>query len=269
VPLRNDPVSDADVNMILVTYENAEAVQSVIEHVERYARSRYVFTIVDNASGPDTQKVVRALRERHPSLRWVRNFHNRMCGGGTLQALALAREPYAIYLCAHECFVLQEGWDLRCLEFMAANPRVAIAGHRIASPRYADGQGYTELELFPRFRNPEYARGRLAEPFSHIQGGFYVLRLEAVRKAGSFNPDIPHDFMDVEYCYFLESEGWELGDLPFVKSIHRNTRPKLAGYDPAWSVYHPLTPAEAIEYEAQKRALAASAQGTPEAALPS
>lgn len=253
---------DADVNMILVTWQNAAAMQAVIEHVERHARSRYVFTIVDNASGPENHAAVRALRERHPQLRWVRNFQNRMCGGATLQALALTREPFAIYLCAHECFVLDDGWDLRCLEYMAAHPRAAIAGHRIASPRYADGQGYTELELFPLFRNPQYARSRLREPFFHIQGGFYVLRMEAVRKTGSFNPRIQHDFMDVEYSYFLESEGWELGDLPFVKSIHRNTRPRLSGYEAAWSVYHPLTPQEAVEYAEQKRALETAASGS-------
>jgi len=250
------PAGDAEVRFVLVTYERAAEVREVLRALERHARMRYALTVVDNRSGPEVQALLRDTRERHPEMSVVRNFQNRFCGGATNQALALTREPYVIYLCAHECFVLQDGFDERCVTFMEAAPRVAQAGHLIASPAYADGRGYQALSTFEHFRNPDYAEKRRDDRFFHVQGVFYVLRMEAVRRSGAFNPAIPHDHMDVEYSYFLESEGWEIADLPFVMSIHRNTRPRIEGYDPGHAVYHPLTPAEARGYEAQASAQA-------------
>jgi len=249
-------LGDAEVRFVLVTYERAAEVREVLRALERRARTRYALTVVDNCSGPEVQEVLRDTQQRHPETSVVRNFQNRFCGGATNQALALTREPYVIYLCAHECFVLQDGFDERCVAFMEAEPRVAQAGHLIASPAYPDGRGYQALATFEHFRNPDYAEKRRDDRFFHVQGGFYVLRMEAVWRSGAFNPAIPHDHMDVEYSYFLESEGWEIADLPFVMSIHRNTRPCIEGYDPGHAVYHPLTPAEARGYEEQARAQA-------------
>ena len=249
----------ADLNFILVTYERADEVRQVIEHLLEHARSEHQLTIIDNHSGPEVQTLLRDVRRWRPDCRIVRNAENRFCGGASNQALALTREPFAVYLCAHECFVFQDGFDLRCLEYMQAHPEVAQAGHLIGSPAYATGRGYQTLECFDRFRNPHYAEERADEPFVHVQGGFYVLRMQAVHDSGGFNPRILHDYMDVEFSYFLESEGWLLADLPFVMSVHRNTRPGLCGYDPEVSVYHPLTPAEAIRYRIDQARIPAAA----------
>ncbi len=242
----------ADINFILVTYERAEEVRCVIDHLLAHARSHFRLTLVDNHSGPTIQRLLSETRVRVPGCRIIQNSRNLYCGGASNQALAITPEPYAIYLCAHECFVFRDGFDERCMEYMEAHPEAAQAGHLIGSPAYPDGRTYQRLTSFPLFRNPDYAARRADEPFVHVQGGFYVLRMQAVRESGAFNPRIPHDHMDVEYSYYLESEGWKLGDLPFVKSIHRNTRPQLAGYDPSIDVYHPLTPVQARAFRAEQ-----------------
>jgi hypothetical protein len=241
----------ADACIVLVTYQRAADVRAVLERIERHSRSNHSLIVVDNHSDAELQKLLGELVARRPDTTVVRNFQNRWCGGATTQALRLVAEPYAIYLCSHECFVLEDGWDVRCLEFMDAHPRVALAGHRIASPAYADGRGYQALASFKHFRNPAYAERRANDAMSHVQGGFYVLRMRALRETGGFNPAVPHGHMDVEYSYFLESEGWELADLPFVNSIHSTTRPVLEGYVPTQWVYHPLTPEQARAYEEQ------------------
>jgi len=244
-------LSVTDACFVLVTHQRAADVRAVLERIERHSRSRHSLIVVDNHSDAEMQKLLAELVVRRPDTSVVRNFQNRWCGGATAQALRLVTEPYAIYLCSHECFVLEDGWDVRCLEFMDAHPRVALAGHRIASPAYPDGRGYQQLASFAHFRNPHYAERRASDALSHVQGGFYVLRMRAVRETGGFNPDVPHTHMDVEYSYFLESEGWELADLPFVNSVHASSRPQLEGYVPSQWVYHPLTPAQARAYEEQ------------------
>ncbi len=166
--------------------------------------------------------------------------------------MALIDEPFAAYLCSHECFIVEDGWDLRCLEFMRQRPRVALAGHLISSPRYATGRGYKALERFPSFRFQEYADSRLDDLFFHVQGGFFILRMEAARQIGFFNADIPHNHMDVEFSYAFEASGWQIADLPFINSIHSTTRPTIEGYMPHHVVYHPLTLEQLAQIEREK-----------------
>ncbi len=226
----------------------------MVRRIYAYTECEFTLTIVDNGSDPETKALLRRIARGSSNATVLLNARNRQCGGGTLQALRLMEAPYAVYMCSYECFVFEEGWDRKCLEFMEVHPQVALAGHLVSSPAYATGAGYEKLESFPLFRNPQYARERQDDLFFHVQGGFYVLRTEAMRQTGSFNPDIPHDHMDVEYSYFLESEGWQIADLAFVNSIHWRTRPKLEGYVPAQSIYHPLTLEDVSDYERQRDA---------------
>lgn len=246
-------LSNPSINIFLVTYNYPAELAEVVRRIYRHTKNPFALTIVDNNSDGKTQRLLKQLRQAHDNLTVIRNFRNRWCGGGSNQALRLAEESYAVYLCSRECFPMQDGWDVRCTDFMESHPKVALAGHLISSPRYADGRGYKQLERFPRFRRPDYVETRLNDRFYHVQGGFYVLRMEAARQVGFFNPEIPHDHMDVEYAYYLEAQGWQIADLPFVNIIHRTTRPKLEGYNPAQAVYHPLTLPELNKYEKKKR----------------
>jgi hypothetical protein len=56
--------------------------------------------------------------------------------------------------------------------------------------------------------------------------------------------------MDVEYSYYLESMGWELGNIPQVCSLHRKTRPTLdAICDEQTLLAHPLTLANVVDFD--------------------
>jgi glycosyltransferase involved in cell wall biosynthesis len=244
--------SGSELHIFLVTYNKAEQVREVIRRIYAYTRAPFRLTIVDNASDQDTLKLLQALYRDKDNVTLIRNNRNRWCGGGSNQALALTEEPFAAYLCSYECFIVEDGWDQRCLDFMQQRPRVALAGHLISSPKYATGRGYKELERFALFRHREYVETRLDDVFFHVQGGFFVVRMEAARQIGFFNAAIAHDYMDVEFSYAFEASGWQVADLPFVNSMHSTTLPNIEGYMPQHIVYHPLSVERLAQIEQEK-----------------
>ena len=244
--------SNLELHIFLVTYNKAEQVREVIRRIYTYTTTPFHLTIVDNKSDQLTLNALKELQQERDNVTLIRNNENRWCCGGSNQALSLVEEPYVAYLCSYECFIIAEGWDQQCLDVMRQQPSVGMAGHLIASPKYAIGRGYKELDTFPSFRHKDYVETRLDDSFFHVQGGFYILRMEAARQIGFFNPDIVHNHMDVEFSYVLEASGWQIADLPFVNSVHRTTRPNIEGYAPHQLIYHPLTLDQLAAIEQEK-----------------
>lgn len=244
------PMSDSyKYHVLLVTYEQPDEACAVIDRVQQLSELPHALTVVDNNSSADARSKIRRKLAEFQGTTYIQLNENRFCGGGSNLGMRLVNEEFVVYVCARECYPLAKGWDRLCIDYMRTHPRVGIAGHLIRSNHYLDGHGYRSLEKFPKFRRQDYVRSRLNENFYHIQGGFYVLRAEAIDLEEAFNPAVPHNHMDVELSYFLEAEGWELGDMPFVRSLHSTTRPPLEGFDPSVSMYHPLSLEQLQEYE--------------------
>ena len=60
---------------------------------------------------------------------------------------------------------------------------------------------------------------------------------------GGFSETVPHNHTDVEYSYYVESCGWELGHIPEVLSLYNKTRPDLtARLTESVGAVHPGSP---------------------------
>jgi hypothetical protein len=44
---------------------------------------------------------------------------------------------------------------------------------------------------------------------------------------GGFSETVPHNHTDVEYSYYVESCGWQLGSIPDMVALYNRTRPEL------------------------------------------
>jgi hypothetical protein len=96
------------------------------------------------------------------------------------------------------------------------------------SPSYLTGADYIEkLEPFPRFRNPDFAAKNRERIFKHVQGGMFAIRRSMFESIGGFSEAVPHNHTDVEYSYFVESCGWQLGAIPDMVVLYNKTRPEL------------------------------------------
>jgi hypothetical protein len=219
------------------TWSSTErAIRSVLERTT----TPFVLTLVDNGSEEDFLHRLRALTRGDHRIRLIELEENLMCGPASNVALKLAQSEFVFYFCSNEGYAARSGWERPCLRYMRARPDVAIGGRLIASPSWPDGRGYTRQDWFADFRNPEFAQRNPDREFFHVQGGIWVLRRAVYEAVGGFSDRRPQAQTDVEYSYFLESQGYTLGDIPGILVLSNKSRPGLDAFlDETVLVAHP------------------------------
>jgi GT2 family glycosyltransferase len=241
------------IDCILVTHNHLEELREILARLQQYTHHRCRIIVVDNRSGDEVRAYLCRYAERYENVSLVLNSGNWYCCRGTNLALALCEAPWVFYFCSKEAFPICEGWDLPCVEYMTKRPRVGLAGALVTVPRYENGSLYMRMGFFRHFRNKWFAMENPNRTFSHVQGGFWILRTQMLREIGFFNERLPHSYMDVEYSYYAESCGWMLGDVPEVRSRHFWTY-KDEEFAPNVLVYHPLTLSQLSRFERMNRA---------------
>jgi hypothetical protein len=117
---------------------------------------------------------------------------------------------------------------------------IALGGDLVISPAWSTGEDYTRQQWFNGFRNQSFAENNRTRVFSHIQGGFYIFRKSVFDDVGGFH--LPHNHMDVEFSYYLESLNYKLGKIPEVISLSAKTLPGIETYmNENIAAIHPIT----------------------------
>lgn len=242
-----DVWTEATLSLFMVTfntpkYDDAETTFEIIHRVLRHTTTPFTLTIVDNASEAVFRDRLRRLAAGDPRIRLILLDENRFCGPASNLALRYGDATHAIYICSKEGFVARHGWERPLLDHMRDNPGTGLAGHLSHMPRFTRGSELATHPEFHQFRNPDFARANPDRPFRHVQGGVFILDRGVVADRGGFSDRLVQDMMDVEYSYFLESEGMALGKIDTVASLTVKTHPKLpAILTERTSVAHPVT----------------------------
>jgi glycosyltransferase involved in cell wall biosynthesis len=220
--------SGEGLDVVLVTFNDTAAVQDVIERLYRFTKTPFQLYIVDNDSEQDTLDYLHSVEAMHSNVRVLPQADNLFVGPGTNKGAEAGISPIIFYLCSREGYVLSEGWDQRIIDYMEDHPEVGLAGTLGYSPSYLTGADYMEkLEPFPRFRNLDFAAKNRERIFKHVQGGMFAIRRSMFESIGGFSETVPHNHTDVEYSYFVESCGWQLGQIPDMVALYNKTRPEL------------------------------------------
>ncbi len=231
-------------------YKDLETMKEILDRIFKYTRMEFDLTIVDNDSDQESKDFLQEYAQSHPNIRLIFLKENIFCGPASNVALEAMDNEFTIYLCSNEAFVLKQGWELKAVEYMRNHEDVAIAGDLAYSPGYYNGETYKAQKFFEKFRNKEHIESKDNIKFKHVQGGIYILRRDAHLKSGGFNPLLPQDHMDVEYSYYLQSEGWKLGEIPGWISQSVKTLPKFNTHlDENTAAVHPLKLKEAGNIE--------------------
>ncbi|TCP58410.1 glycosyltransferase involved in cell wall biosynthesis [Rhodovulum bhavnagarense] len=215
-------------DLMIVSWNNLAQTSEVIRRLIRFTSLPYHLIICDNGSDAPALAHLLEIYGTQDNVTLVLNRENAFVGPGTNICLAQGRSDYAIYVCGKEGMVTRHGWEKNVLTYMNANPRVGLAGTQCYAPSYLYGRDYPKAQpLFDKFRNPSFALTQAARVFTHVQGGFFVMRRAMVDEIGGFSTEVPHASTDVEYSYYVESRGWELGEVPGLMSLFNKTRPGL------------------------------------------
>ncbi len=199
--------------------------------------------VVDNASrDPGLQ----AVRERHPSVRWLMNRENVGYARGVNQALAEARTDYHLVL--NPDVVVQPGAIDALLAFADAKPRAGVIGPQLLNE---DGTIQDSCRRFYTLRTLLLRRtllGRiwprsravaahLMRDFDHrseravdwVLGGCLLARREAVDRVGFLDERFFLYFEDVDWCFRMWRAGWEVLYFPGARFVHRHRRDSAKG----------------------------------------
>lgn len=236
------------IDCILVVYNSAEIAETIGSRLLRLTRRPIRVIIVDNSSDAESRIRLRRFAAGDPRILLIGSYTNRFCCHGTNLGLSASRAPFVFYFCSKEAFPMFEGWEEPCLAYMDAHPRVGFAGTLVEVPRYRTGADYLQRDFFAYFRNQHFAAFHPDRVFRHVQGGFFLLRRSMFEEIGYFNERLYHNYMDVEYSYYVESCGWELGDIPAVK-IRHYWEFKTGEFERDVAVYHPLNLERLAEFD--------------------
>ncbi|WP_211341201.1 glycosyltransferase [Paracoccus methylarcula] len=231
------------VDLMIVSWNNLPELYEVTQRLLANTSMPHHLIICDNGSRPSTLAYLVDLQGRHDNITLIINRENAYVGPGTNICLQHGRSDYAVYVCGKEGMTTAKGWEIPLIHYMNANPRVGQAGTLCYSPSYLHGRDYPKgVALFDKFRNQDFARNNPDRSFCHVQGGFFVLRREMIDEIGGFSNDVAHAYTDVEFSYYVESRGWELGQAPGMLSLYNKTRPSIFHrLDEKMSALHPPT----------------------------
>lgn len=240
------------VDLMIVSWNNLPELAEVTRRLIANTSLPYHLIICDNGSRSATLAHLVNLQAENDRVTLVLNRDNALVGPGTNICLEQGRSDYAIYVCGKEGMTLRKGWELPLVHFMNANPRVGQGGTLCYSPTYLRGADYpVRIPSFERFRNRDFARRNPDRVFSHVQGGFFILRRRMIDQVGGFSTVVPHDHTDVEFSFFVESSGWHLGEPPGLKALFNKTRPGLFHrIDETVGAVHPPTLADLAALDA-------------------
>ncbi|MEE9328314.1 MAG: glycosyltransferase [Cocleimonas sp.] len=223
-------------------YEDSAETYEIIKRIFKYTTTPFTLTIIDNNSDDEFWLELCKQVGSYPNIRLIRKTQNLYCGPSSNIALELSDSEFGIYICSKEGFIKSHGWERPLLEHMRNNPNDALAGHHAQMPKYIYGKEYINHPDFAEFRIPEFAQENPERVFKHVQGGVFIIRRDFVAEHGGFNPATPHGGMDIEMSYFVESLGYELGEISEVASLTTKTRPTLTAITSERTVIaHPLT----------------------------
>ena len=228
-------------DLMIVAWNNLAQTREVIRRLYAHTALPFHLVVCDNGSDPDALAHHLAVYAAQDNVTLVLNRENAFVGPGTNICLEHGTSDIAIYVCGKEGMVTRHGWERGFVETMRLNPRVGQAGTLCHSPSYLHGRDYPEaLDLFPDFRNPDFARDNPNRPFAHVQGGFFAIRRAMFDEIGGFSDVVNHNYTDVEFSYYVESCGWDLAEVPRVMALFNKTRPGLLNrVDDSHGALHP------------------------------
>jgi hypothetical protein len=128
--------------------------------------------------------------------------HNLRYGPALNKAVALARHPQLLYICANHGRSVDPSWPLDLLAPLA-DDAVAMAGSL-------------------QDTGPPERVGLSAElPPLHVQGGIFAAHTEALRRFPYSEGEYAHAGSDIEQNLRMVAAGWQIRDVPTIRSVWR------------------------------------------------
>ncbi|HUV35694.1 MAG TPA: glycosyltransferase [Patescibacteria group bacterium] len=228
-----------DVSIVIVTHNSLAPVVDCLSSLRDHPPSvPHEIIVIDNAS---TDGTCEAVAERFDTVRLVANEENVGYSRGVNQGIRLSTGRMILVL--NPDIIVNEASVDRLLAFMDRTPYAGIAGAKLVYPdgrlQYSCRSFYTMQalllrrtflgKLFPRARA---LREHLLIDYDHVTprrvdwvlGACMMVRREAVERVGRMDERFFLYFEDIDWCYRMKQQGWNVYYVPDSVMIHRYER---------------------------------------------
>ncbi len=193
--------------------EELDTISDILDKIYRHTTTPFDLLVVDNNSDIKFKEFLKKYSSRKENMEVILLNTNIFRSQASNIALNKLNNEFIIQLHSNENFTLKSGWELHALNLMKNNPNMGIAGNLISFPSF-DDNSYKNNEWFKKARNQYYIENKNKKPLNYVQGDYFILRKKVFDELGGFNPKLPQQHWNIEYSYYIESEGWKLGQIP-------------------------------------------------------
>ena len=219
--------------VIVVSFQSVAEIGPCLEAIQSQRDVDVTTYVVDNASTDGSADLV---RQRFAAVHLVANPQNVGFARANNQILETVDAP--AYALINPDAVAPAGALRQCLDLFRDEPDVGVIGARLL---YPDGKDQASAHAFLSLRNlfeetfllrrlgGDNPAGALGVPgfrpdrrmdVDWVRGAFFVVRGEARRQAGAFDPDFFMYGEEMEWCFRIRRAGWRVVYLPQIRVMH-------------------------------------------------
>jgi len=224
-----------DISLILVSFNTRDVLRESLQSVERETGNlRIEVFVVDNNSHDSSVEMV---ENEFPHVRVLRSQVNLGFGAANNVALEIAQGRYVVLLNS-DAFLCPNSLQLS-VDHMDRNPEVGLAGGRLVG---RDFSLQPSARMFPSILSDFLVLTGLAHKFPKsrffgqfdrtwadpmqpaevdwVPGAFSIIRAEALKKVGFFDPEFFLYSEEVDLCRRIQSAGYKILYWPDIVVIH-------------------------------------------------
>ena len=196
--------------VILITYNYWKETYELLHCLKKYTPDDlYKLVIVDNNSSDGTFDNLSQCTDLFPKkYELYKNAKNVMLSPALNFAFTKSEGNLWIYLCARGCVIRGHRWLEDAIDAFEKHPSWGMAGD-VWPP------GRLGWETTSKYYKHPILKGSKT---LHVQGGMAFHRRDMVEKIGMYSEKYPFGATDIEYSNRAMTWGWDLGQLPYVKS---------------------------------------------------
>jgi GT2 family glycosyltransferase len=224
-----------DVSLIIISFNTRDVLRESLQSVEREKGDLQLeIFVVDNNSHDGSVEMVEA---EFPHVRILRSQVNLGFGAANNLALELAQGRYIVLLNS-DAFLCPNSLQFS-IQHMNQYPNVGLAGGQLVG---RDSSWQPSARMFPSILSDFLVLTGLAHKFPQsrffgsfdrtwadpllpaevdwVPGAFSIIRAEALRKAGFFDPDFFLYSEEVDLCRRIQNAGFKIMYWPDIVVIH-------------------------------------------------
>lgn len=215
--------------IVILNYNGKKVLRQCLPSVVTHSSSDV--WVIDNCS---TDQSVSLINKNFPSIQVVELKENLGFAGGYNLGLQQLQGLYEQYILLNSDVEVTPSWDEDLTKHLEENPKLAALQPKILSWSERDhfdyagaGGGFLDQYGYP------YCRGRIwntieedkgqyddAIPIDWASGACFVIRAEVFHDMEGFDPQFFAHMEEIDLCWRMKSQGWQIGYLGTVKVYH-------------------------------------------------